>query len=195
VAIIIQPQQIPALTKNDIAAEIEFSKYVEKCRKHRLANIIENTSKDHAVILLRNLMGFAKDQKTNIQMVSGRLSPEVYDDLINDAKLVLDSGCSIEILTLCTEEDLDGNNFSDFVRGHKAGSVTALGTPDKEIAHFFLTGNAYRVEVDDTIKKAYASFNDKDGLIVGMLRKEFAELSTHGLGGERARDSRPVGAD
>jgi hypothetical protein len=175
--------------------EDDFVRYVEKCRKSKLPDIIENTSRTHAGVLIKNILIYAADSKDDVKIVSGCFLEDVYKDLANDAKVIMDSGNKIDAITMCDAKELKCNPFYQTIANHKNGIVRGLGRPVDDGIHFIVTGSAYRVEVDDHVKKAFASFNDNDGIITRALNREFKELS--GAQGERKRDVQPrlVGAD
>jgi len=87
----------------------EFAKLVERCRTQKLPDIIENTSMQHATILLRGLIQHAAVEKTDIKMVSGKLFAGVFQPLVLDLSRALDQGCKVDAIILCQQSELDEN--------------------------------------------------------------------------------------
>jgi hypothetical protein len=171
----VQSERTPARQPSTPPVETDdFAKLVERCRTHKLADIIENTSVQHATILMRGLLKHAAAEKTNVQIVSGKLFPGVFELLVPTLQDALDNGCKVEVVTLCPEEDLEGNEFYSTLMHHPNARAYVAGKQQKEYTHFLLSGNAYRLEVDDGTKKAYASFNDQDGILPAYLSDIFA---------------------
>lgn len=174
------PPLAPSLTENDSDGDA-FEREVERCRKGKLRDVIENTSAEHAAILMKNLLIFSSDNNTDVKIVSGSLHPKFYDALVYDIQSIMNKGQKVKIVILSDESSIRQNIFYNAVKRHDNGSVICL--PDeKDIQHFILTDNAYRVEVDDQLKKAYASFNDEDHVMTGILAAKFSDLWNLGEG-------------
>jgi sugar-specific transcriptional regulator TrmB len=119
---------------------------------------------------------FAADEKEEIRIVTGKFATEVYNALVPDITSALDRGCRVRAIMLASEADISSRPFFEAVRDHRNGTVISFGVSTDAMRHFFIAGNAFRVEVDDKLMKAYASFNDEDGFITDALRTKFDRL-------------------
>ena len=160
-----------------------------------MPDIIENASTEYAAILLDNLFAYAKDEKVkDIRIVSGRLFRGVFDKLVDQVKAVLDAGCSVKVITLCPSSEVEKTPFYETVANHEHGDVASLGKDTNSEKHFIVVGDSsYRLETDDNVSSAIASFNDRNGA-VPLLKKKFEELWQEGRGQNGRGGSIRVGA-
>lgn len=187
---LVKPPILPGTA--DVSTD-DFAVYVERCRKQRLPTVIENASIEHAAILIKNLLTAAGEDKSEVSIVSGQLAEKFYGPLTKNIEAVMEAGCSVKVIALCEQDLVFGNPFFSAVNNHSLGKGLALPGANADAVHFLVAGNTYRVEVDDEAKKAYASFNDQDGVMTNILRETFTGLWKRALGGPDAR-TRPVGA-
>jgi len=162
----------------------EFKRFVEDCRKRELPDVIENASVTYATVLLKNLFIFAKEKRRPVQIVSGRLLCDAFDELIEDIKAVLALGLRVDVITMCPAANLANNTFYSVVHNDPYGRTASLNKDDEAEGHFCIVGNAYRMEVNNRAGTALASFNDKNGLAVPILRDRFKKLWEEATGGE-----------
>ena len=146
-----------------------FQEIVEKCRKHRIRQMIENASIDHAAVLAENLLLSAIENQSDVKIVSGSLDKRVFGGLAEKVRQIVDGGNNIDIVLTDPPTDFRGNNFFDAV---EKGRVSVAAEVDRSFPHFIVVGgSAYRLEVDHGEKKAKANFNDPDlgGCLVSLF--------------------------
>lgn len=145
-----------------------FERIVRDCAKNNSTRVIENASAEHALVLIRTLFETAVRHREEVRVVSGRLLKSFYGELAKTARLALDRGVRFSVLVL-NGKQLEGNEFADVMKEHANGSLAVLKRGDESLPHFVVVGDRrFRVEVDDELKIALASFNND--IIPPMLK-------------------------
>lgn len=181
------PSTQPPPQSND-----EFARYVEACRKTRSSEIIENLATEHATIVLSELLKFSAETKSNINIISGEFYSDVWGKLHPELDAALDAGCAVKAIVLCEEHEVSDHKFFEKIKSR--GTVLPFGKPSEPIGHFYLSGSSYRVEVDDRLRKAFASFNDNLGLMTDRLQSRFERLWKKAVAREVPSSGRSVGS-
>ncbi len=168
----------------------EFARKVRKCRQEKSPETIDNASIAYAAILLDELFGFAKDEKaTEVLILSGRLFRNVYDQLVEQIRSLLDTKCKVKVIVVESGSSIESNAFFKAVRDHENGEVLCLGKNADLERHFVVVGDiAYRLETDDKESTANACFNDQSG-VVQVLKEKFSELWKTKMEGSNANGS------
>lgn len=162
---------------NDVGLLTKYARYVRYCRRFQIADIITNTAYVNAQFIMEQLLLLALKKQSIVRLLTGRLENNTYNPLSPLFRRVLDAGVKIKILIMTTDgENLTKNEVYDIVTSHKNGRLHILNQRPDSILHFMLVGNsAYRVEINDTTKEAYACFKDKDGLVIDHYMNLFKE--------------------
>jgi hypothetical protein len=173
-----------------------YTQQVEDARTRKLPRILVNTSSEHAKIIIKNLFIFAKEENKEVKLLSGILNDLTYTPLVPYVQQVLEAGVRVRVIAIAGREKLEQNRFFSVVTQHVNGSTCALNQTISSISHFCLVGDtAYRLELNDQTKEAYACFNDADKLTTSMLDKTFEEKWKECTRGEDNNgDGRAVGA-
>ena len=147
--------------------EIEkaYENKVEQARKTESDEILENLSITHAYVVVHNLFQMAAEKGLDVKIVSGTLNAECYnEELTKLARKILDNGNNIEVLYTLQPKDSEGNlqkldkssPFYKLISEKKC----FLKHADEDAKHFIIVGDqAFRVETNTHIMKAYLSFN------------------------------------
>lgn len=132
-----------------------FEETVERCRKHRVREMLDNESVGHASVLARNLLQSAVDDNLDVKIVSGCLDKVVYGDLADLVQRIKKSGHVIEAVLTDQKADLQGNAFVEAI------GMENISFSKEVFPHFIIAGDsAYRLEVNHSATKAKANFND-----------------------------------
>ncbi|HEY5070895.1 MAG TPA: hypothetical protein VII63_02585 [Caulobacteraceae bacterium] len=142
----------------------EYESIVEKCQKNRINRRITNTSIDHAAVLYKYLFIAAEaipgDEPKTVRIQTGDARADFYEPLVRQAKQVMDSGVTINLMVSYREADVQANKFLAAVNDNPRGEVRINSERDVSI-HFAVVGqSAYRIETDLDTFQAFANFNE-----------------------------------
>jgi len=144
-------------------SEYDFEKTVKEYRKTESKLLIFNAKKDHALIIIRELLEEARFREEDVKIVSGKLSNDFYGKLTHLAKKCMNEGRKVDVVVLeaSDPETLKDNTFAEAVHEHQNGEVRIPAKEeDISLPHFVLVGKKrYRQETDHNSAKARATFN------------------------------------
>jgi len=154
----------------------EFAAVVDRCRKKKSSQVIENEAIEHASILFKNLIKIATDEKEEIRIVSGNLREDFYSDFIPNVRTYLSGeAAKIELIVLNTAIDLDLHSFASILEKSQKCKVWQVDPEEFKSPHFILVGDRrYRLETDHDRTKAVACFENE--LVGGFLKVLFDRL-------------------
>lgn len=175
----------------------QLARDVISCRKRRSSEIIRNFSSENAKIIMENLIELAINAKLDVRLITGVLANNTYDSLATHFERALGAVNRVKIIILDKmNADLENNNTYKMVRKHPNGRILCLSENAGSYPHFMLIGSvAYRIEVDDRTKEAYACFDDVDGLVVGHYTRMFREKWNGSIQGEDNGNNGPLRTD
>lgn len=120
---------------------------------------ISNGSLEHAKILAKYLFRYAKEKGKDIRIITGVLDKDFYDIFSTTIKEILVSN---KVLII-SENNHQNGEFSKEIINSKNGNIKVLYKKygiKSSLPHFILVDDcAYRLETDDNLKLATASFN------------------------------------
>lgn len=132
----------------------DFEKLVKKYYDNNSNEQISNGSMEHAKILVGYLFLYAKEKSKNVKIITGTLEKDFYNLFTPSIKDILNNN-KVSIISENTCVDSD---FKRAIEDSSNGSI--IENNKNSLPHFILVGNAaYRLETDDNIKLAIASFN------------------------------------
>jgi hypothetical protein len=154
----------PCRSYGGLAME-EYEQLVERCRKHRVNELITNASINHAGVLFENLFKAARSipssEEKAMMIQCGNALPEFYAQFEQVAKEVMDSGVALRVLLCDHSHGASTNSFLKMVAKHPKGAVRVRGAECDDSIHFVVVGtSAYRVETDLDSVQAFANFNE-----------------------------------
>lgn len=119
---------------------------------------ISNGSLEHAKILAKYLFLYAKEKGQDVRIITGVLDKDFYRIFSTTIKEILINNK----VSIISENNYCESEFSNAVNNSDNGSIKVISKHDKieSLPHFILVGDcAYRLETDDNLKLAIASFN------------------------------------
>ncbi len=119
---------------------------------------ISNGSLEHAKILAKYLFRYAKEKGQDIRIITGVLDKDFYELFSVTIKEILINNK----VSIISEKQYQKSNFADEINSSKNGNIRVIAKSDKikSLPHFILVGEcAYRLETNDNLKLATASFN------------------------------------
>jgi hypothetical protein len=155
---------------------LEYSALVEKCRKYRLNQRIENASASHAAILFQNLFIAAKEIPTDEpkEIVIQCEEPNItfYERYASTIQGLMDSGVGVRLLVGAAHKALDQDKFLRAIDTHKSGDVAFMNSTADVSVNFIVVGqSSYRIENDSKEMQAVANFNDP--VVSTLMRQRF----------------------
>jgi len=125
-----------------------------------------NDSHDHAKLLAELMIGRA-DENDDVLIYSQKLPVACFGDALRSSK-----STNIRVLLDDQRGDEEIQNLPVEVKSRIKSRV--LPAPDG--AHFFISKNSFRLEIDHSKAKAVANFNDPEA--IHILRSRFENLWT-----------------
>lgn len=119
---------------------------------------ISNGSLEHAKILAKYLFRYAKEKNQDIRIITGVLEKDFYELFSTIIKEILINNK----VSIISEKNYQESKFIDEINNSKNGNIKVISESDniESLPHFILVGDcAYRLETDDNLKLATASFN------------------------------------
>ncbi|MBA5249834.1 MAG: hypothetical protein FE834_09975 [Gammaproteobacteria bacterium] len=136
----------------------DFKKLVETHYKRNSSETISNGSVKHAKVLVEYLFRLAEEKGKNVSIVTGSLEKSFYETFTEAIEKILKNNT----VSIISENAWDDSSFASAIKKSEKGFIKIF-KPNEEIQsppHFILVGNsAYRLETDDKLKIATASFN------------------------------------
>ncbi|VVH62146.1 hypothetical protein BSPWISOX_2041 [uncultured Gammaproteobacteria bacterium] len=135
-----------------------FEDIVKRCYQKNSDEEISNGSIKHAKILADYLFRYAKEKNKDIKIVTGSLDGGFYNNFSDIVKEILTKNK----VSIISEKPYEDSSFSQEIKKSANGTIKIIGKDDKvtSLPHFILIGDcAYRLETDDRLKLATASFN------------------------------------
>lgn len=120
---------------------------------------ISNGSIEHAKVLVAYLFRYAIEKGQDVRMVTGHLEKTFYELFTPLIENILKHNK----VSIISERNYDSSSFSDAIISADKGEIKIIGENNniKHPPHFILVGEqSYRLETDDNLKLATASFND-----------------------------------
>lgn len=136
----------------------DFEKLVKKHYEKNSNEQISNGSMDHAKILAQYLFICAKEKRRDIKIITGTLEKNFYEIFAEPIQDVLKNNT----VSIISEKPCENSSFKSAVENSNNGSIKVIKQSDNttSLPHFILIGDsAYRLETDDNLKLATASFN------------------------------------
>jgi hypothetical protein len=132
----------------------DFEKLVKKYYEDNSNEQISNGSMDHAKILVRYLFLRAKSKGEDVKIITGTLEKDFYNLFTPSIKDILNNNK----VSIISENTCVDSAFKQAILNSSNGSIRENSTVS--LPHFILVGDgAYRLETDDNLKLATASFN------------------------------------
>jgi hypothetical protein len=132
----------------------DFEKLVKKYYDNNSDEQISNGSMKHAKILVKYLFLYAKKTGKDVKIITGTLEKDFYNLFTESIKDILNNNK----VSIISENACEDSVFKQTVLNSSNGSIAENNT--NSLPHFILVGNAtYRLETDDNLKLATASFN------------------------------------
>lgn len=170
-------------TAQVVTVDVEYEAFVARLATGKDKRTISNSSKSHALSILRNVFRSAEEY---VKLFSGSLSTDVYNDetLIHEMKKFVDKNGRVSVLV--QKPDLlnqDAKNeflaqlltLKDNERVEVKEALEGNILKDVE-AHFLVSDDRmYRIEVDIINNTAVGSFNDNQRAV--RLRDIFDKAS------------------
>lgn len=119
---------------------------------------ISNGSLEHAKILAKYLFRYAKENSQDIKIITGALEKDFYELFSTTINEILINNQ----VSIISENSYQKSKFADEINNSSNGSIKVIDKNDniESLPHFILVGDcAYRLETDDNLKLATASFN------------------------------------
>jgi len=138
----------------------DFRKLVKKHYRQNSSESISNGSIEHAKVLAKYLFRFANEENKEVRITTGSLEKDFYENFTEIIQKILHNN---KVLII-SENTCDTSTFKEAVTASKNGSIQVF-KPEKNaqiqsLPHFILVGDsAYRLETNDKLKIATASFN------------------------------------
>jgi hypothetical protein len=135
-----------------------FEDIVKRCYQKNSDEEISNGSIKHAKILADYLFRYAKEKNKDIKIVTGSLDGGFYNNFSDIVKEILTKNK----VSIISEKPYEDSSFSQEIKKSANGTIKIISKDDKvtSLPHFILIGDcAYRLETDDRLKLATASFN------------------------------------
>lgn len=138
----------------------DFRKLVEKYYKQNSSESISNGSIEHAKVLAKYLFRVALDKNEEVRITTGSLEKDFYENFTDIIKKILIK----KKVSIISENTCANSTFQEAIEESENGSIQVF-KPKKNaqiqsLPHFILVGDgAYRLETNDKLKIATASFN------------------------------------
>lgn len=136
----------------------DFEKLVHKYYNSNSDELISNGSIEHATILAKYLFLSAEKMENDVKIITGSLDKDFYAKFAEPIKRILKNNT----VSIISEKPYEQSDFSQAILDSNNGNIKTLSKKDKitSLPHFILIGDSsYRLETDDNLKLAQASFN------------------------------------